>query len=116
MNRVLVAAALVCLGTSGCVAGPGGVHNAANRAVGGAALGALLGGIAGAAAGDVSGGAAIGAIAGGGIGAAVNPKVLDHGTRGYCYMVDPQGQPITVVASEADCRAANGTPVPSEQR
>ena len=127
MKHVLIASALLCLGTTGCVAGPGGVHNAANRTLAGSALGALLGGVAGAAAGDVSGGAVIGAIAGGGIGAvvgavaggalgaAVNPDtVFRRDTRGYCYTVDAQGQPITILANAADCRAANGTPAAKE--
>ena len=114
MKHVLIASALLCLGTTGCVAGPGGVHNAANRTLAGSALGALLGGVAGAAAGDVRGGAVIGAIAGGGIGAVVNPNAIDRDTRGYCYTVDAQGQPITILANAADCRAANGTPAAKE--
>jgi hypothetical protein len=112
MKRSLILAVTIALASSGCVAGPGGTNNAANRAVGGGAIGALLGGVAGAAAGDAAGGAALGAIAGAGIGAAVNPNRVDNDTRGYCYTVDSQGQPITIVANEVDCRAANGTPAP----
>lgn len=109
--------ALVCLGSSGCVAGPGGTYNAANRTITGAALGAAIGGLAGRAVGmDVMGGAAAGAIAGGALGAAVNPRAFDgRDTRGYCYTVDAQGQPIAIPADSAECKAVQaGTPVPAQ--
>ena len=91
--NLAVAASLVC---SGCVAGPGGSNNAANRTIAGAAAGAVLGGITGRAVGsDAFTGAAVGAIAGGAVGAAINPeKVFRRDTRGYCYLVDAQGQPV----------------------
>jgi uncharacterized membrane protein len=106
MKRVLVATALVCVSTTGCVAGPGGVHNAANRTLAGVAIGTLLGGVAGHAMGDTAGGLALGAIAGGGVGAVMNPKVLDNDTRGYCYVVDAHGQPIALPSDSVECKAA----------
>ena len=89
-----IAASLLCVG---CVAGPGGSNNAANRTITGAAVGAALGGLAGQAmGGDAFGGAAVGALAGGALGAAVNPnQVFRRDTRGYCYLVDENGQPVT---------------------
>ena len=98
--------ALVSLGTSGCVAGPGGVHNAANRTLGGIAIGTLLGGAVGQAAGDPITGALVGAVAGGGIGAIMNPNSLDRDTRGYCYSVDPQGNQIMLPSDSVECKAA----------
>ena len=91
---VFLAAGLAC---SGCVAGPGGANNAANRTVAGAAAGALLGGVAGRAIGmDTATGAVTGALAGGVLGAAVNPNEVfrRRDTRGYCYLVDAEGRPI----------------------
>lgn len=99
--------ALVSLGTTGCVAGPGGAYNAANRAITGIAIGTLLGGAAGAAMGDPLTGVAVGAMAGGGIGAAMNPKTFDNrDTRGYCYTVDAQGNPIMVPLDSVECKEA----------
>ena len=95
-NRNLSLTIAALLACSGCVAGPGGSNNAANRTVAGAAAGALLGGIAGQAVGsDAFTGAAVGAVAGGALGAAVNPQqVFRRDTRGYCYLVDAQGRPV----------------------
>lgn len=95
-NRNLSLAIAALLACCGCVAGPGGSNNAANRTVAGAAAGALLGGIAGQAVGsDAFTGAAVGAVAGGALGAAVNPQqVFRRDTRGYCYLVDAQGRPV----------------------
>lgn len=92
----LTFAATVAIACSGCVAGPGGSSNAANRTITGATVGAILGGVAGGAVGmDVFGGAAAGAVFGGGVGAAVNPKtVFRRDTRGYCYTVDAAGNVI----------------------
>ncbi|HET6942659.1 MAG TPA: hypothetical protein VFH89_10905 [Sphingomicrobium sp.] len=105
--KVIAISALVCVGSSACVAGPGGAHNAANRAVAGIGIGALLGGIAGAAAGDPATGVVIGSLAGGAVGAAMNPKVFDkRDTRGYCYTVDAQGQPILVPLDSVECKEA----------
>ena len=105
--KVVAISALVCVGSSACVAGPGGAYNAANRTVAGIGIGALLGGIAGAAAGDPAAGVVVGSLAGGGIGAAMNPKVFDkQDTRGYCYTVDAQGQPIMVPLDSVECKEA----------
>lgn len=82
--------------SSGCVAGPGGANNAANRAITGIAVGAVLGGAAGKATGvGAFDGAAAGAIVGGALGAAVNPnQVFKRDTRGYCYVTDESGRPV----------------------
>ena len=67
-------------------------------------IGVLAGGALGALAGHAVGtnavaGALVGAVAGGAIGAAVKGPVR-HGrqyykdSRGYCYYVDPSGQPV----------------------
>lgn len=85
----------ICLACSGCVAGPGGANNAANRTITGAGIGAAIGGVAGAAlGGQVLGGAVVGSVVGGAVGAAINPKVFYRDTRGYCYTVDSQGRVI----------------------
>lgn len=86
---------LASLALAGCAAGPGGVNNAANRALTGAAAGAAIGGVAGSVLGnDALGGAALGALLGGAAGAAVNPKIFHRDTRGYCYYVDAEGRRI----------------------
>jgi len=91
--NLTIATSLAC---TGCVAGPGGSNNAANRTITGVAVGTLLGGLAGSATGSGAfTGAAVGAIAGGALGAAVNPQhVFRQDTRGYCYRVDAQGNPV----------------------
>ena len=109
--------ALVCLGSSGCVAGPGGSYNTANRTITGIAIGTLLGAGAGKAAGDPITGALVGAVAGGGLGAVMNPNMIHrHDTRGYCYTVDAQGQPIMVPVDSVECKAAAAqAPAPQPQ-
>ena len=94
--KILIIASAISLTCTGCVAGPGGSNNAANRTITGAAIGAALGGLAGGSVGsNALGGAVVGAVAGGALGAAVNPShVFRRDTRGYCYMVDAQGRPI----------------------
>ena len=96
MRSVLKATIATSLLCTGCVAGPGGSNNAANRTITGVAVGTLLGGLAGSATGSGAfTGAAVGAIAGGALGAAVNPQhVFRQDTRGYCYRVDEQGNPV----------------------
>ena len=70
-----------------------------------------MGGVVGAATGSGAiTGAAVGAVAGGALGAAVNPSGNGGATRGYCYTVDQQGNPIVVDMSEVDCKASGGTP------
>jgi uncharacterized protein YcfJ len=93
--KILVMTSAIALACTGCVAGPGGSNNAANRTITGAAIGAAVGGLAGSAMADPLSGAVVGAVAGGALGAAVNPNhVFRRDTRGYCYMVDAQGRPI----------------------
>jgi len=111
-SPLLLVPALVCLASSGCVAGPGGSYNAANRTVAGIAIGGLLGAAVGGATGSAISGAAIGSVAGGAAGAIMNPRAIDRGTRGYCYTVDQYGSPIVVDMDEATCKAAGGAPVP----
>jgi uncharacterized protein YcfJ len=91
--KFAIAGSVLC---TGCVAGPGGSNNAANRTIVGVAAGAAVGGLAGKAVGsDPFTGAVVGALAGGALGAAVNPNhTFRRDTRGYCYMVDAQGRPI----------------------
>ena len=109
MKAVLVSvSALLCLSNAGCVAGPGGSNNVANRTVAGVALGALLGGVAGKAGGQAASGLVLGAIAGGAAGALINPNGLGPHAEGECQTLDPNGQPITILTDEAGCRIANG--------
>ena len=116
--KLVAFSAIACLANSGCVAGPGGSHNAANRTIVGIAAGALLGGVAGQAAGDAFSGAILGAAVGGGIGAVMNPTVFDGDTRGYCYTVDAQGRAIAIPADSVECKAAAaaqaGAPIPPQ--
>lgn len=116
-DKVIALSAIVCIGSSGCVAGPGGAYNAANRTVAGAAAGALLGGIIGAATGDPSSGIVIGSAAGAGIGAAINPKIFENrDTRGYCYTVDANGRPIMVPVDSVECKEAAARAAVSQAR
>ena len=95
-TRLLVIGIVGSLSSAGCVAGPGGSDNAANRTITGAAAGAAIGGLAGSAmgAGAVTG-AAVGAVAGGAIGAAINPNhTFKRYTRGYCVLVDENGNQV----------------------
>jgi uncharacterized protein YcfJ len=105
---------LVSAGSAGCVAGPGGSYNAANRAIAGIAVGTVLGGAAGQAMGDPFTGAVLGAMAGGGIGAAINPEVFDRDTRGYCYTVDAQGTPIEAPIDSVECQTVQQTYTPTQ--
>ena len=67
----------------------------ANRAATGAAVGALGGAAVGAVVPGVSPiqGAIAGAVLGGVLGAVVRGRQYYRDTRGYCYYVDPYGQP-----------------------
>ena len=62
----------------------------------GAAVGAVGGAVAGAVIPGVStvGGAVAGAILGGVLGAVVKGRQYYRDTRGYCYYVDQNGQPV----------------------
>ena len=65
-----------------------------------AATGAVIGGAAGAVAGAIIpgvspiGGAVAGAVLGGVLGAVINNRQYYRDTRGYCYYVDRNGNPI----------------------
>lgn len=71
-------------------------NGTAQRAATGAAVGAVAGGVLGAVVPGVStvGGAVAGGIAGAVLGAVINGKQYYRDTRGYCYYVDRNGQPI----------------------
>jgi uncharacterized protein YcfJ len=73
-----------------------GRSNTASRAATGAAVGAVAGGVIGAVVPGVStvGGAVAGGVAGAVLGAVVNGRQYYRDTRGYCYYVDRNGQPI----------------------
>ncbi|MBW0145127.1 YMGG-like glycine zipper-containing protein [Sphingomicrobium clamense] len=66
------------------------------RAVKGAAIGAAAGAVAGAVIPGVSTveGAAAGAVLGGVAGAVIKGKQYYRDTRGYCYYVDDNGNPV----------------------
>ena len=93
---VLVIGIVGSLSAGGCVAGPGGSNNAANRTIAGAAAGAAVGGLAGSAiGGGAVTGAMVGALAGGALGAAVNPNhTFKRDTRGHCVLVDEKGNQV----------------------
>ena len=115
---LITISAAICLGSSGCVAGPGGTYNAANRTIAGVGIGAVLGGVVGSAVGDPFSAAIMGAVAGGGIGAVMDPTVFDRDTRGYCYTVDAQGNPVSHPADSVECKTAAaaqaGAPIPAQ--
>lgn len=73
-----------------------GRGNTASRAATGAAVGAAVGAGVGAVVPGVSTvqGAVAGGIAGAVLGAVVNGRQYYRDTRGYCYYVDRNGQPV----------------------
>ena len=84
---------------SACASDPyGSTYNNpnTNRAVTGAAIGGAAGAVAGAVIPGVSTveGAVAGAVLGGVLGAVVKGKQYYRDTRGYCYYVDANGNPI----------------------
>lgn len=95
-TKLIVVAVIASLSSAGCVAGPGGSNNAANRTIAGAAAGAALGGLAGSAVGNNAvTGAMVGALAGGALGAAINPNhTFKRDTRGHCVLVDERGNQV----------------------
>ena len=95
-TSLLVFGLVGSLSSAGCVAGPGGSNNAANRTIAGAAAGAALGGLAGSAIGSGAvTGAMVGAVAGGALGAAINPNhTFKRDSRGYCVLVDENGNQV----------------------
>ena len=74
----------------------GGGSSQAGRAATGAAVGAAVGAGVGAVVPGVSTveGAVAGGIAGAVLGAVVNGRQYYRDTRGYCYYVDRNGQPV----------------------
>jgi hypothetical protein len=68
----------------------------AERAATGAAIGAVGGAVAGAVIPGVSpiGGAVAGAVLGGVLGAVIKGRQYYRDTRGYCYYVDQNGNPV----------------------
>lgn len=95
MKRLLVSAAVASsLALGGCATTPANDH-----VVAGTAEGAVIGAGAGAVAGSVipgvgtAAGAVAGAVLGGVAGAVISGHQYYRDTRGYCYYVDPNGQP-----------------------
>jgi hypothetical protein len=95
MKRLLIsAAAATSLALGGCATDP-----ATDHAIAGTATGAAIGAGAGALAGSIlpgigtGAGAVAGAVLGGAVGAVVSGRQYYRDTRGYCYYVDPYGQP-----------------------
>lgn len=93
-HRILTIGLMATLPLAGCAGGAG------TRTAGGAAVGAGVGALAGSALGvGVLEGGVIGAVAGGAIGALVKGPIIKNrqyyrDTRGYCYYVDKNGQPV----------------------
>jgi uncharacterized protein YcfJ len=83
-----------------CATDPYGRPSMESRMTTGVLLGGALGALAGHAAGtNAVTGAAVGMIAGGAAGALVKGPVVNgrqyyRDSRGYCYYVDPNGQPV----------------------
>jgi uncharacterized protein YcfJ len=73
-----------------------GRSSTASRAATGAAVGAVAGGVLGAVVPGVStvGGAVAGGVAGAVLGAVINNRQYYRDTRGLCYYVDGNGQPV----------------------
>ena len=103
MKHAAMAALLVAsVGVTGCATNRygdpyyDGRSSQAGRAATGAAVGAAVGAGVGAVVPGVSTveGAVAGGIAGAVLGAVVNGRQYYKDTRGYCYYVDRNGQPI----------------------
>ena len=106
--KILAITAMVATGLSlsACATDPYGYNTGYNNGynnngtAGRAVTGAVIGGAAGAVAGaiipgvSVGTGAIAGAILGGVVGAVVRGKQYYRDTRGYCYYVDQNGNPI----------------------
>lgn len=95
MKRLLISAAAVSsLTLSGCATNPYYDHQVASTATG-AAIGAGAGALAGSIIPGVGtgAGAIAGAVLGGVAGAIIGGHQYYRDTRGYCYYVDPYGQP-----------------------
>lgn len=100
MKHAAMAALLVgSLGVTGCATTDpyyNGGSSQAGRAATGAAVGAAVGAGVGAVVPGVSTveGAVAGGIAGAVLGAVINGRQYYRDTRGYCYYVDRNGQPV----------------------
>jgi hypothetical protein len=103
MKKAMMTAMLAgSLAVSGCATtGQDGYYNdgrgsTAGRAATGAAVGAAVGAGVGAVVPGVSTvqGAVAGGIAGAVLGAVINNRQYYRDTRGYCYYVDSNGQPV----------------------
>ncbi len=103
MKKLALTAALATgLTLSACATNPYGYNNDpyANQGAGRAATGAALGGAAGAVLGAVVPGvrpltgAIAGAVLGGVVASVINNRQYYRDTRGYCYYVDRNGNPI----------------------
>ena len=104
MKHLALTTALAAgLTLSACATDPYGYNNPygtnstqTNRAVTGAALGGAAGAVAGAVIPGVSTvqGAVAGAVLGGVLGAVVKGRQYYRDTRGYCYYVDANGNPV----------------------
>ena len=99
MNKIVLAAvATSTLGLAACQTynDPYGNNDQTRRAATGAAVGAAAGAVAGAVIPGVSTveGAIAGGIAGAVLGAVIKGKQYYRDTRGYCYYVDQNGNPV----------------------
>jgi len=99
MKRLVLASAIASsIAVTGCASDPYGYNSdpQARRAVTGAAIGGASGAVVGAVVPGVNPvtGAVVGAVLGGVIGAVVKGKQYYRDTRGYCYYVDQNGNPV----------------------
>ena len=93
---VAVAASSLSLGACATTNDPYASNDQTRRAATGAAIGAAGGAVLGAVIPGVSPvtGALAGAVLGGVAGAVIRGKQYYRDTRGYCYYVDQNGQPV----------------------
>ena len=97
---VLVSMVAAGLSVSACATNPYGQYGYNNGQSSNAVKGAAIGGVAGAVVGAVVpgvspiAGAVAGAILGGVAGAVIRGKQYYRDTRGYCYYVDSNGNPV----------------------
>ena len=104
MRKFYLTAVAASIAVSGCATTPYGYNDPyyqqrntqGQRAATGAAIGAVGGAVAGAVIPGVSpiGGAVAGAVLGGVLGAVIHNRQYYRDTRGYCYYVDQNGNPV----------------------